>query len=140
MSKIRQQWSVGAVLSVTTEAGEAFAQMLNHPEMAFFSDRELTKLLFRAWVHKSCYCTGRWLRIGKEEVSVECQSDIPRFIRDAIDGSYSIRLGANERAATFEECKDLECAAVWEASHIEERLSDLAFGRVNQWQQQLVGR
>ena len=137
MSSNRQQWSVGAVLSVPHEGGEAFAQMLNHPEMAFFADKELTKLLFRIWVHKSCYSTGHWLRIGKAPVSLDCQAEVPRFSKDAINGSYSIRVRIEERKATREECIELECAAVWEANHVEDRLADLAAGRENKWQKLL---
>ncbi len=133
----RQRWSKGAVLSVPFNGGQAYAQMLDFPEMAFFSDAELSNFLFRIWVHKYCYSTGHWLRCGKAPVSAELQEEVQRFSKDRISGKYSIWVGSEERAASYAECQGLERAAVWDANHVEDRLADLAAGRENKWLNQL---
>jgi hypothetical protein len=61
----------------------------------------------------------------------------PFFKRDSISGKLSIyteRGGKSfEKDATLEECKQLECAAVWSANHIIDRLNDHFSGKPNKW-------
>jgi hypothetical protein len=48
--------------------------------------------------------------------------------------------GGDEVPASAEQCEGLECAAVWEAEHVVERLSDHFAGRPNAWVESMKPR
>ena len=77
---------------------------------------------------------GEWKSVGKVLLS-EVDTPIPlqfmQNIGNINDMSVMDHLG-NRRAATFEECENLERASVWQAEHVEERLNDHYAGRENQ--------
>ena len=50
---------------------------------------------------------------------------------------FSIYEDGKIRSASKEECLGLERAAVWEPSHVEERIVDYYAGRKNQWLESL---
>jgi hypothetical protein len=60
------------------------------------------------------------------------------FKQDALSGALSLYWVApdgswGEDAATASDCAGLERAAVWSASHVEDRLRDYRAGRPNKW-------
>ena len=67
------------------------------------------------------------------------------FEQDALSGKLSLNWVApdgswGEDAATPTECAGLERAAVWSASHVEDRLRDYRAGRPNTWVRPLKQR
>lgn len=134
----RQRWAKGAILAVPLSCGEVIeAQMLDRPEFAFFSPDDRAKLLFRLWVHKSAYTSGRWLKIGMGDVPPELDKPVDRFKEDPISGKLSIYGHDGDTPAKLEECLSLERAAVWDPEHVESRLEDYLAGRPNKWAQNL---
>jgi len=145
MSKVRQRRIVGAILEVPLdERWHTYAQTLNDAEFAFFDARSEDALavediitrpvLFREAVHKSAWTTGRWKRIGKAPLSSELAQPLPKFIQDALKpDQFRIYIAGTIRPATREECETLQCCAVWEPHHIEDRLRDHYAGIPNKW-------
>jgi hypothetical protein len=125
----------GDIFEIKLEDGKvAFAQALTSPEFAFFEELPIdisSSPLFRLWVHNSA--VKEWTKIGNKELSAELEAEIPRFKQDPINGSLSIYIKETESPATYEEIQGLECAAVWEGNHINDRLSDYFAGRKNKW-------
>ena len=141
----RQRWTVGAVARVPLGEGHTYAQMLEPQEWAFFDARSADPLpaeeaaarpvLFRLWVMRSAYSTGRWVKVGVEPVRPELARPVGRFMYDMIGKRFDITTdgGATRRPATVAECRPLESAAVWSAGHVEDRLRDHYAGRPCKW-------
>ncbi len=140
----RQRWTTGHVVTVplgTRHRG--YAQMLVAPEYAFFEIRTTEKLepervithpiLFRLWVMNHAYTKGRWVKIGSAPVSSALQKPVARFRQDAFTGELVAVINGVERRATRKRCETLECAAVWDPEHVEDRLRDHFAGRPNKW-------
>lgn len=125
----------GDIFEIALKDGKvAFAQALAEPEFAFFEASPLDNNpdpIFRLWVHKSA--VKEWNKIGNKDLSPKLEKELPRFKQDPINGSLSIYQGGTERPTTIEEITGLECAAVWEGNHINDRLSDYYAGRENKW-------
>jgi len=81
--------------------------------------------------------SGRWPIIGN--LPLESGLEIaPKFFKqDPINKAFSIYHRSQETPATLAECEKLERAAVWEPSHIEDRLRDYYSGVPNQWVESL---
>ncbi|GLP99114.1 hypothetical protein GCM10007891_09680 [Methylophaga thalassica] len=133
MAKKSQRWKKGAILEINAYGHLCRAQMLRFPELAFFDPLQSNKLLFRLWGQQSAIYDGRWQKVGKDPVTVELTSEIPRFKKDAITGKISFYISGSERTASLEECEGLECAAVWEPEQVEDRLRDHCENKENKW-------
>jgi hypothetical protein len=130
----------------------AYALMLESVDMAFFDARSASDLpideivarpvLFRLAVHKSAYNTGRWPKVGSVSVPERLRGGVPRFRQDPINGRLDISDdgGTTFRAETLDECRGLECLAVWEPEHVEDRLRDHYAGVPNKWVESLRPR
>jgi hypothetical protein len=62
------------------------------------------------------------------------------FIQNTLDPSKFSLYDPNTgemTPATKEQCIGLECAAVWEAEHVVDRINDHYAGRKNKWLEQL---
>ncbi|NHQ86170.1 hypothetical protein HA050_08575 [Iodobacter sp. HSC-16F04] len=95
-------------------------------------------ILFRVAVHKSAWSQGRWLKVGKVEVPAQLMEPVATFIQDPIKPeNFQIYLSGNFRPATKTECVGLSRCAVWEPSHVEDRLRDHYQGRPNIWIEQM---
>lgn len=144
-----QRRNVGVVLKIPLDGNVAcFALTLPEADFAFFGpeaaqDAPTSKLfshavLFRVAVHKSAWSLGRWSKVGKVEVPVSLLTPVPTFIQDALDPSmFQLYIGGNIRPAKRSECEGLECCAVWEPEHAEQRLRDHLAGVPNVWVEQL---
>jgi hypothetical protein len=145
--KKRVRRKVGDVVIITLADGRcAYALVLPEPLMAFFDysspcgtqvgAEAIVKepVAFRIWVMNHAVTSGRWPVVGHVSAAGGL-SECPEFFKqDPLNGSLSItRGGGLERAATFEECQHLECAAVWEPEHVVSRLEDHFAGRRNKW-------
>ena len=87
------------------------------------------------WVMKSAHSQGRWLKVGSSELSADLLSPVLRYNQDPIRPNL-IRLtydGCQGPSATVSDCDGLECAAVWSACHVEDRLRDHFSNRPNKW-------
>lgn len=127
---------VGNVLAVPlSEDWFGFAWVLNSPLVEFLDLRrragdfptvdEIVRspIAFRIWVMKSAVTSGKWPRVGHVPVPAHALKPPWFFKQDSINGKiYKTLTGAEEVPATANEVEGLECAAVWSAIHVEERL------------------
>jgi hypothetical protein len=97
-------------------------------------------VLFRIDVMASATASARWPTIGVEPLSDEEDGRGELFFKhDPITGKLSLYREDRatretfSRPATFEECENLERAAVWSANHVEDRLRDHFAGQPNPW-------
>lgn len=142
---IRQQWSTGAIVRVPLGCFHTYAWMLKKYEWAFLDARSTTEMpvaevairpvLFRLWVMRSAYGSGRWLKVGAAAVPEELMRPVGRFMYDMTSKQFGITVdgGTTRRPASAAECEPLECAAVWSAEHVEDRLRDHYAGVPNKW-------
>jgi hypothetical protein len=87
--------------------------------------------------------SGIWEVVGRVPLSEDLK-EIPRFFKqDMMNGAISIYQEIPELApyyeipATLAEIEGLECAAVWDPEHVEDRLRDHFAGRPNIWVESL---
>lgn len=129
----------GTILEIELRSGTyAYAIVLEKTEVAFYghigdriSDNVFEKVissgeLFSLVLHKSAFKSDNWSVVGKvpkgEEVSGGRDYKIDQNGKLSI---YSQKDGSI-RSATQAEVSHLETASVWEARHIEKRLSDIS--------------
>jgi hypothetical protein len=151
----KRQWvKTGDLLRIDLGDGaHSYAAVSTTPLVVFFDYNTLADLpprdvlglhvAFRIWVFKSDLSSGRWPRVGKLDMPSEWLEQPVMFKQDKISGALALhheRFAASgfETAATLSECEGLECAAVWAASHVEDRLRDHFAGRENQWVRSLA--
>lgn len=91
-------------------------------------------ILFQVPVMDYAVKRGRWVVIGNQPLDAQLLNPPPRFIQDQLRPDlFSIYQQGGIRPATREECIGLECEAVWDPEHIEDRLRDHYAGRPNKW-------
>jgi Immunity protein 26 len=142
----RQRWTYGAIVTVPLGEGyHSYAQMLGEPEYAFFDCRTRDEMsveaivacpvLFRLWVMRHAHSKGRWQKVGTAPVSAPLQERVLRYNQDALR-PQDIRLtydGCSGPLGSLADCEGLECAAVWDPEHVEDRLRDHYAGVPNKW-------
>lgn len=131
----------------------AFGRVLMEPLFAFY-DYQVTDdtlpglaelaalpIAFRIWVTNYVVTKNRWKVLGTLPLSADLRIAPDFFKRDPISGRLSIYnddfAPSYERPATWAECEPLECAAVWDGEHVEDRLRDHFAGRPNRWLESL---
>lgn len=141
----------GSLLRISLgDETDAFARVLPNSQVAVYAHRALqadslspavfdSRILWKLTVMKSALTSGRWQVVDFRPLEPELVSPVEYFIRDRLTGRYSVYRSSDghTRDSTFEECKELEAAAAWEAEHIEERIRDYFAGRPNAWAEQL---
>ncbi|MFO0851903.1 MAG: hypothetical protein U0871_25555 [Gemmataceae bacterium] len=141
---VRQRRSDGVILKVSLGGGwHAYAWTMPEVDFAFFDLKARTdppveqivthRIAFRVGVHKAAWTTGRWLRVGRWPIPARLAAPVPTYIQDPIDGSFSIYLAGHIRPARRDECVGLECCAVWDPEHVEDRLRDHFAGVPSKW-------
>lgn len=120
-----------------------YGLVLDEPLIAFFDIRASVEqplddivaspVLFKLWVMNSAITRGRWEVVGKVGVPEEMRQSPVFFKKDAMNGKLTLYHDGQETPATREQCVELECAAVWEPQHVEDRLRDHFAGRPNKW-------
>ena len=128
----------------------SYGRVLRAPLFAFYDVRvreplgleelQLRPLLFRVWVMKSALTSGRWVIIGNRPLEKSVEQSPAFFKQDPITNDLSIYHEGKERRATREECESLERAAVWDPTHVEDRLRDHYAGVPNKWVEALRPR
>lgn len=123
----------------------AYGRVLESPTIAFYDTcGELVEdlnvvlkspVLFKIWVMKDAYKKPNWKLVGSLELEEELTGRIWFFKKDSISGEltlYSTHAHKTiEKKATRKQCVGLECAAVWSACHVEDRLRDHSRGVPN---------
>jgi hypothetical protein len=151
----RQRRIPGAVVEISILDGNCYAQILDKTLVFFdlkmdksLSDKELDTLmsapvLFFASVYNDAITKGRWLKVGNLPIRDEFKSVPVKFIQDSLKPEkfelYDPNTGET-KPSTYKECKDLECAAVWEAEHVEDRLRDHYNNIPNKWVESLKAK
>lgn len=99
-----------------------------------------SKCLFRVSVMRYAASTGHWTRIGLCPLTeLELERRHWFYKQDPITGALSRYAEDQRTGETFEEpldideIGDLECEAVWDPEHVEDRLRDHLDGRPNVW-------
>ena len=146
---IRQRQILGDVVRIDLGDGfHTYGQVLAEADFAFFDARLKEEIpvdqivarpvLFIVAVMKYAVTRGRWLKIGKSPPSDALMKVRPQFIQDPLHPDrFSIYERGNIRPAKKEECLGLDRAAVWDPSHVEDRLRDHYAGRKNKWVESL---
>lgn len=145
--KKRQRVKLGDVLRIALDDGKhSYAVVLTSPLVLFFDhlaecELDMTEVAalpvaFKIWVYSQYLNNGDWPRVGRITLADDCLRSPLLFKQDAITGALALYhsdfADTNyERPATLAECKGLERAAVWSASHVESRLRDHFAGRPN---------
>jgi len=94
------------------------------------------QILFFCSVYNDVITKDRWLKVGKLPIKTEFEVLPMKFIHDDLKLGFFELYDPNTGEITssiYEKCKDLECAAVWEAEHVEDRLRDHYNGVENKW-------
>lgn len=93
---------------------------------------------FRIWVMKYAFTGRRWKRLGNVSLRPTETGKIWWYFKDHDNGEFfRTRDGLEEIPASWSEVQHLECAAVWDPEHIEDRLRDHFGGRPNKWVESL---
>jgi hypothetical protein len=152
MPERRQRWTKGAVVAVPLgEADFAFGQMLEEPEYVFFALRRpevslptpeevvAAPVLFRLWVMRQAHAGGRWSKMGQATIAPALAEQVLRFNQDPLRPTSIVLTydGVSGTPCDVDACKDVERAAVWDPSHVEDRLRDHFAGRQNRWEKSL---
>lgn len=143
MKRVRVKRRVGDVVEIHLGDGRrAYGLVLKAPLIAFFdvwSTQRLSvdeilahPIVFSIWVMYSPINEGEWEVIGHIDVPTSINQRPPFFKKDAITGKLFITHdGAEEIPAALQDVQGMECAAVWSAEHVVERLNDHFAGRPN---------
>ncbi len=138
-------WNNGNVVEIPLENGKyAYGVVVNFPLIAFsnlYFDKPQVNFsgvfddfAFKLWVMKNAIGKRHWHVVGNIEISIES----PVFYKvDMISKCFSHYHESLETESSLEQCIGLECAAVWEAEHIEERLLAKSVGKESIWEESL---
>ncbi|MBR9825637.1 MAG: hypothetical protein GYB36_07520 [Alphaproteobacteria bacterium] len=140
--------TVGDILEIALPNGFAYAQVSESPLIVFFDrlhdssqklkDIDTKSVAFKVCVHNADVKSGRWKRLGNIPISDQTGAMPRMFKQDKITGRLALYHAdfastGYERPARLSECEGLECAAVWDAPHVEDRLIDHFNGLENRW-------
>ena len=142
--KKKEKWIKGKIFQIQLKDGSfGYCQLATLPFTNFLDYRTLKKdeykienilnspILFKVPVFRYAINQGNWNCIGKKEVKAEDDIEPWFFKYDSLAKKFYLYKNSTseEIPSTWEECKDLECAAIWEPHHVEERLLDYFEGR-----------
>ena len=145
----RQKRKKGDIVQIDLGDGfHSYARVLEEAMFAFYDSRTANdlpvdqiiscRILFSIAVMNHAVMRGRWKIVGHIPLEEALVVSRPRFIQDALKPeSFSIYERGAIRPATREECIGLECAAVWDPTHAEDRIRDHYLGRKNKWLESL---
>jgi hypothetical protein len=130
---IENQYYVYAQI-LTKGLGYAFFDYKTNDKLIDFPILEQSKILFILTVYDSVITQGEWQKVGKLKIRDELKTLPMEYIQDTINPErfdlYNPNTGEILKA-TMEQCEGLECAAVWAANHVEQRIIDHYLGVPN---------
>ena len=144
-----QKRVVGGIVRIDLGDGfHAYARVLDDASYAIYDcrvngelpiDRIISSpILFQVAVMDHAVKRGRWVVVGSVPLDDSLMNPQPKFIQDALQKDvFRIYHEGKIRPARKEECVGLECAAVWEPNHVEDRLRDHYAGSRNIWLESL---
>ncbi len=126
----------------------SFGRVLEEPLIAFYDFKTgdtpgieaiiSLPIIFKICVMNYAVESERWKVIGNYPLDSTLKV-APKFYKQSPlnKKKFFIHYNDEDIPATREECEGLECAAVWEPEHIEDRLRDHYAGVPNQWVESL---
>lgn len=136
----------GSIIAIPLPDGMyGYGILLRNPMVAFFdyfSDRivdtksiQTQSIAFTIAVMNQPVKDGDWPIIGRAPLTNELMQEPLFYKRDRFTGKLTIYRDSTgeEFPATKEQCVGLECAAVWSANHVTDRLMDHHKGLQNKW-------
>ena len=142
----KQRRKSGDIVEIGIDNKKYFARVLEDPFFAFYDiqidldiqvsceDIIMKPILFKIAVMKYAITSGRWKVIGNLPLSDDLLEPPVFFRQDGLnDELFLYYADGTEEPASFEQCAKLECAAVWDPDHVEDRLVDHYHGRPNCW-------
>lgn len=148
---VRQRITIGSILEIRIEDQYySYAQILTEADCAFFEYKSTERLkdfsilenagiLFIVAVYSNVITQGKWLKVGKLNIRESLKHKPMKFIQDPLN-QYNFELynpnTGEISKATKEQCIGLECASVWAANHVEDRIRDYYLGVPNIWYEQ----
>lgn len=149
----KQQITEGAVLEINIEnqyyvysqilskgLGYAFFDFKTKEKLKDLNILQNSQVLFIVMVYSDIITKGVWLKVGKLPIRNDLLVLPMKYIQDNLNPDkfelYNPNTGEINKA-TREECEGLECAAVWEANHVEDRIRDHYLGVPNIWLESL---
>ena len=140
-----RNWQIGNVVEIPLENRTysygvvveepliAFSNLyFNEPQSSF--EKLFEEPVFKIWVMKYAIGKRHWNVVGNVKVNIE----IPVFYKlDFITKKYSLYFESMEKESSLEECIGLECAAVWDPEHVQERLLAISLGKESIWEKSL---
>ena len=133
--KIENHYYVYAQI-LTKGLGYAFFDFKSTQRLADFTVLKDTKILFIVMVYSDVITQGRWFKVGKLPIREGLVVQPMKFIQDSLNLEKFELYNPNNgeiTPATKQEVLGLECAAVWEAEHVESRIRDYYEGKLNIW-------
>lgn len=145
------QRTVGAIIELDLADGHyAYGRILADASFGFYDlytvervrdlEQIITRpILFIVAVNNGAVNAGRWVKIGKRPLPAALQQLPLKFIQDPLNlDRFELYdpLTGSITPALKEECAGLERCAVWDPSHVEERLRDYHAGRPNRYRMQ----
>ncbi|WP_286189982.1 Imm26 family immunity protein [Labrenzia sp. R4_2] len=127
------QFSYGRVLA---EPLNAFYDFVSESE----ADAETVlsqPVKYTLLVMNNAVTSGRWRVISQADLDADLQKPVRFFKQHLISGELSININGESFPATVQDCIGLECNAVWDAEHVEDRILDEIKGRPNKWVESL---
>ena len=138
----KQRRKVGDIVSISlTDGKRCFAMILPIAD-AFFDilvdsnaepiieDIIRRPVLFQIPVMNYAVTKGIWTIVGHVEPPPSLLEPPKFFIQSSMNGLLFITTTGDDRIpASFDECVDLECCAVWDPEHVVSRLEDHFAGR-----------
>lgn len=142
----RKKWDSGNVVEIELVDGSfTYGIIVKDPLLAFscstFAQRQeispelFENIAFQLWVMNSAIGKNGWPIVGSIDTETMNISK-PVFYRfDMLSKKFYHYVDCvNDIPSTQEGCKGLECAAVWEKGHIEDRLMALKNGVECDWE------
>ncbi|MGY0217473.1 Imm26 family immunity protein [Endozoicomonadaceae bacterium StTr2] len=145
----RKKWEPGNVVEIELDDGSfSYGVVVEEPLVAFISNtfaqrpeispKLFSDLAFQLWIMSSAIGKNGWPVIGDVQLD-ELLIPEARFYRyDILSKKFYHYVDCvNDIPSTRKRCAGWECAAVWERSHVKDRLQAYKAGLECQWEASL---
>jgi hypothetical protein len=128
----KQKTKLGDILAIPLPNGTyAFGRLYKEYILAIYKGRSRNindvpdngEYDFFVGVYADLLTDGQWLVVGNTPFDNDDDAwGPPSYIKDTLDGTFSIYDHGEIRPATEQECKGLEITAAWDRHHLIDRL------------------